>query len=88
MLGVFSSLFQPARTVALKSIVPLEQLSRANGILDTTFRTVRILAPMAIGLVASAVPLSTLLQAATCSQSFSYAPLAWPSEPKAAPPPS
>lgn len=60
MLGVFSSLFQPARTVALKSIVPLEQLSRANGILDTTFRTVRILAPMAIGLVASAVPLSTL----------------------------
>ncbi|QRG70443.1 MFS transporter [Brevibacillus choshinensis] len=59
-LGVFSSLFQPARTVALKSILPMEQLSRANGILDTTFRTVRILAPMTIGLLAAAVPLSTL----------------------------
>ncbi|MDF2679150.1 MAG: transporter [Brevibacillus sp.] len=60
LLGVFSSLFQPARTVALKSIIPLEQLSRANGILDTTFRTIRILAPMTIGLLASAIPLSTL----------------------------
>lgn len=60
LLGVFSSLFQPARTVALASILPLEQLSRANGILDSTFRTIRILAPMTIGLLAAAVPLSTL----------------------------
>ncbi|MGG1662446.1 MFS transporter [Brevibacillus sp. NRS-1366] len=59
-LGLFSSLFQPARTVALKAIVPLEHLGRANAILDTTFRTVRILAPMTIGLFASSVPLSTL----------------------------
>lgn len=60
LLGIFSSLFQPARTVALKAVVPLEQLSRANAILDTTFRTIRILAPMTIGLLAATVPLSTL----------------------------
>ncbi|MFP3381429.1 MFS transporter, partial [Bacillus sp. SIMBA_069] len=51
LLGLFSSLFQPARTVALKTIVPLEQLGKANAISDTTFRTVRILAPMTIGLL-------------------------------------
>nr|WP_255688931.1 MFS transporter [Brevibacillus sp. AF8] len=60
LLGLFSSLFQPARTVALKSAVPQEQLGRANAILDTTFRTIRIIAPMSIGLVASIMPLSTL----------------------------
>lgn len=60
LLGLFSSLFQPARTVALKSVVSVEQLGRANAILDTTFRTVRIAAPMTIGLIAAAVPLSTL----------------------------
>jgi len=60
LLGLFSSLFQPARTVALKAIVPLEQLSRANAILDTTFRTIRILAPMSIGLLSSLLPLSAL----------------------------
>ncbi|WP_426449289.1 MFS transporter [Paenibacillus sp. S-38] len=60
LLGVFSSLFQPARTVALKTVVPLEQLGRANAILDTTMRIIRILAPMAIGLFASSLPLSTL----------------------------
>lgn len=60
LLGLFSSLFQPARTVALKAVVPLEHLGRANAILDTTLRTVRILAPMTIGLLASSVPLSTL----------------------------
>lgn len=60
LLGLFSSLFQPARTVALKAIVPLEQLGKANAISDTTFRTVRILAPMTIGLLAASVPLSTL----------------------------
>ncbi|MFC8685347.1 MFS transporter [Brevibacillus porteri] len=60
LLGLFSSLFQPARTVALKSVVPQEQLGRANAILDTTFRTIRIIAPMSIGLVASIMPLSTL----------------------------
>ncbi|WP_342405718.1 MFS transporter [Brevibacillus sp. FSL K6-2834] len=38
LIGVFSSLFHPARTVALKAIVPIEQLSRSNAILDTTFR--------------------------------------------------
>jgi DHA3 family macrolide efflux protein-like MFS transporter len=60
LLGLFSSLFQPARTVALKAVVPPEFLGKANAILDTTFRTVRILAPMTIGLLASTVPLSTL----------------------------
>ncbi len=59
-IGVFSSLFHPSRTVALKAVVPLEQLSRANAILDTTFRTIRILAPMTIGLFASAVPVASL----------------------------
>jgi DHA3 family macrolide efflux protein-like MFS transporter len=60
LFGVFSSLFQPARTVALKTVVPLEQLGRANAILDTTMRTIRIVAPMSIGLFASTVPLSIL----------------------------
>ncbi|MBE5395496.1 MFS transporter [Brevibacillus borstelensis] len=60
LIGVFSSLFHPARTVALKAIVPIEQLSRSNAILDTTFRTVRIAAPMTIGVIAARVPLSTL----------------------------
>jgi MFS transporter, DHA3 family, macrolide efflux protein len=60
LIGIFSSLFQPARTVALKAVVPLEQLNRANAILDTTFRTIRILAPMTIGLLASKVPIATL----------------------------
>lgn len=60
LLGLFSSLFQPARTVALKSVVPPDQLGQANAILDTTFRTIRIIAPMSIGLVASFLPLSTL----------------------------
>lgn len=60
MIGVFSSLFHPARTVALKAIVPVEQLSRSNAILDTTFRTVRIAAPMTIGVIASWMPLSHL----------------------------
>ncbi|CAI8990406.1 MFS transporter, DHA3 family, macrolide efflux protein [Brevibacillus sp. IT-7CA2] len=59
-LGLFSSLFQPARTVAIKSVVPVDQLGQANAILDTTMRTVRIIAPMTIGLVASFLPLSTL----------------------------
>ncbi|NRS49581.1 MFS transporter [Brevibacillus sp. HB2.2] len=59
-LGLFSSLFQPARTVAIKSAVPVDQLGQANAILDTTMRTVRIIAPMTIGLVASFLPLSTL----------------------------
>lgn len=59
-LGLFSSLFQPARTVAIKSAVSADQLGQANAILDTTMRTVRIIAPMTIGLVASFLPLSTL----------------------------
>lgn len=71
LLGVFSSLFQPARTVALKAVVVLEQLGRANAILDTTMRTIRILAPMTIGLLASAVPLATLFFVNAASYLFS-----------------
>lgn len=59
-IGIFTTLFQPSRTVALKVIVPIDQLSRANAILDTTFRTVRIMAPMTIGVLASAVPIASL----------------------------
>ncbi|MGE5701405.1 MAG: MFS transporter [Clostridia bacterium] len=60
LIGMFGTLFQPSRTVALKAIVPLDSLSQANAILDTTFRTIRILAPMTIGLLASAMPLFVL----------------------------
>lgn len=60
LLGLFSSLFQPARIVAIKAAVPNDQIGRANAILDTTMRTVRIIAPMTIGLAASLLPLSTL----------------------------
>ncbi|MFY0545185.1 MFS transporter [Brevibacillus sp. H7] len=59
-IGVFSTLFHPSKTVALKAVVPIEQLSRANAILDTTFRTIRILAPMTIGLLAAVVPIASL----------------------------
>jgi DHA3 family macrolide efflux protein-like MFS transporter len=60
LIGVFASLFHPSRTVALKAVVPPEQLNLANAILDTTFRTVRILAPMTIGLLAATVPIASL----------------------------
>ncbi len=60
LLGIFSTLFYPAKTVALKATVPVELLSRANAILDTTFRTVRILAPMSIGVLAAKVPIASL----------------------------
>lgn len=71
LIGVFASLFQPARTVALKTVVPLEQLGRANAILDATMRTIRILAPITIGLLASAVPLATLFFVNAASYLFS-----------------
>lgn len=71
LIGVFASVFQPARTVAVKTVVPLEQLGRANAILDTTMRTIRILAPMTIGLLASAVPLATLFFVNAASYLFS-----------------
>lgn len=60
LLGIFSTLFYPAKTVALKATIPVELLSRANAILDTTFRTVRILAPMSIGVLAAKVPIASL----------------------------
>nr|WP_239565285.1 MFS transporter [Brevibacillus fulvus] len=60
LLGIFSTLFQPAKTVALKAMVLPEQLSEANAILDSTFRTVRILAPMSIGVLGGLVPLAGL----------------------------
>ncbi|MGC5325895.1 MFS transporter [Brevibacillus sp. SYSU BS000544] len=59
-IGVFSTLFHPSRTVALKAVVPLGQLQQANAILDTTFRTIRIAAPMTIGVIASVLPLAVL----------------------------
>lgn len=59
-IGMFSTLFHPSKTVALKTLVPTEQLSRANAILDTTFRTIRILAPMTIGFLASVLPIASL----------------------------
>jgi DHA3 family macrolide efflux protein-like MFS transporter len=58
LIGIFISLFNPAKTVTLKAVVPEEQLSQANAILDTTFRTIRILAPMTIGLLAAVLPLA------------------------------
>jgi DHA3 family macrolide efflux protein-like MFS transporter len=60
LIGIFSTLFHPSKTVALKALVPVEQVSRANAILDTTFRTIRILAPMTIGFIASVVPIASL----------------------------
>jgi DHA3 family macrolide efflux protein-like MFS transporter len=60
VLGIFSTLFFPAKTVALKATVPEGQLSQANAILDTTFRTIRILAPMSIGLFAASMPIAAL----------------------------
>lgn len=60
LLGIFSTIFFPAKTVALRDTMPAELLSRANAILDTTFRTIRILAPMSIGMLAARVPLASL----------------------------
>ncbi|WP_139492343.1 MFS transporter [Brevibacillus dissolubilis] len=57
-IGIFSTLFYPSRAVALRSVIAQEQLGKANAVLDTTFRTIRILAPMLIGLMASLMPIS------------------------------
>lgn len=55
-LGIFSSVFYPSRAVVLKSVMEPAMLSRANGWLDTTFRTIRILAPMSIGFLMALFP--------------------------------
>lgn len=60
LIGIFSTLFHPSKTVALTSIIPSEQLQQANAVLDTTFRTVRIAAPMTIGILAAFLPLFLL----------------------------
>lgn len=66
LLGIFSTLFYPAKTVALKATLPAESLGRANAILDTTFRTIRILAPMSIGVLAASVPIASLFFVNAC----------------------
>ncbi|WP_232697751.1 MFS transporter [Brevibacillus daliensis] len=60
LIGIFSTLFYPARAVALRTIVAPEHLSQANAILDTTFRTIRIIAPMSIGILANLMPIGYL----------------------------
>ncbi|MGD8191951.1 MFS transporter [Brevibacillus ginsengisoli] len=60
LVGIFSTLFHPSKTVALKSLIAPEHLQQANAILDTTFRTVRIAAPMTIGVLAAFLPLYLL----------------------------
>lgn len=70
-IGIFSTLFHPSKTVALKTVVPASQLQRANAILDTTFRTIRIAAPMTIGVIASQLPLSVLFFVNAVSYLFS-----------------
>jgi MFS transporter, DHA3 family, macrolide efflux protein len=57
LLGVFTSLFHPSKTVLIKETVCKELLSQANAISDTTFRTIRILAPMTTGFLGAYVPL-------------------------------
>jgi MFS transporter, DHA3 family, macrolide efflux protein len=56
-LGVFTSLFHPSKTVLIKEIVCKDLLGQANAISDTTFRTIRILAPMTTGFLGAYVPL-------------------------------
>lgn len=58
LVGIFITMFNPAKTVALQAIIPEERISQANAILDTTYRTIRILAPMTIGWLASVLSLA------------------------------
>ncbi|WP_274363997.1 MFS transporter [Paenibacillus thermotolerans] len=66
-IGMFAALFFPARTVALRRVVPPEQLAQANAIQDSTFRAVRIAAPLAVGALAAFVPLHWLMLVNTIS---------------------
>ncbi len=70
-IGMFTTLFHPARTVALRTVLPPGSLGQANAVLDTTFRTIRIAAPMMIGVLASVLPLAVLFYANAASYLFS-----------------
>lgn len=48
-LGLFSSFFGPAQSVALRTLLPPEQLLAANAMLSQTFYAVRILSPAIAG---------------------------------------
>ncbi|MCI3926873.1 MFS transporter [Paenibacillus sp. TRM 82003] len=60
-IGLFVALFAPARTVAVRRLVPPALLNEANALQDTTFRTIRIAAPMTVAALAAFVPLHWLV---------------------------
>jgi len=72
-IGLFVALFAPARTVALRAFVPPELMNQANALQDTTFRAIRIGAPMAVAALAAFVPLHWLVLV----NALAYAVSAW-----------
>jgi DHA3 family macrolide efflux protein-like MFS transporter len=72
-VGLFSALFYPARTVAMRRTVPPELLAQANALQDSAFRAIRIAAPMAVGAMAAFVPLHWLMLVNAASYAVSAA---------------
>ncbi|MCA1829177.1 MAG: MFS transporter [Myxococcales bacterium] len=53
-IGFFSSFFGPAQSVALRTLVPVEDLLSANAVLSQAFYAVRILSPAIAGAIVAA----------------------------------
>ncbi|HZG56101.1 MFS transporter [Paenibacillus sp.] len=85
-IGLFVALFAPARTVAVRAVVPPELMNQANALQDTTFRAIRIAAPMAVAALSPFVPLPWLVFVNACAYALSAA-FVW-SAGQAAPPPT
>jgi MFS family permease len=70
-IGLFVALFAPARTVAVRAVVPPELMNQANALQDTTFRAIRIAAPMAVAALSPFVPLPWLVFVNACAYAVS-----------------
>jgi MFS transporter, DHA3 family, macrolide efflux protein len=49
ILGVFGSFFQPAQSVTVRALVPVEKLLAANAMMSQAFYTVRLVSPVLAG---------------------------------------
>lgn len=49
VLAVISSFFQPAQSITVRTIVPMDKLLAANAMMSQAFYTVRLLSPVAAG---------------------------------------
>jgi DHA3 family macrolide efflux protein-like MFS transporter len=49
VLAVISSFFQPAQSITIRTIVPMDKLLAANAMMSKAFYVVRLLSPVAAG---------------------------------------